>query len=399
MVRKVILGALLVGLIGVLVAGGIIRTVDKTGQVAEAAGLEKGRGYDQAAEHGAGEEHDCDSQDQGHDHGEDDGAVDRPGQGRSGGQGQGGVSAGEAERQYANYEAVLGDQVLYQGTVAQAPAAGVDLVIVSDDGEEIMVGTGPGYMEAQGFSLQAEEAVEVQGFWEDAELKATQVTRLSDGQSITLRDEAGHPAWAGGGRRAAEQGVTMAQQGQDVQPQSGPVQGAWGQSGQDQGGRGQGAQGRGQGGQGKGGYDSVDYGTPPGGGDLSEEEKDALIQALQDEYKAWSVYEQVIADFGAVRPFASIQKAEEHHIAALVNVFNAYGLDVPANEWRGNVPTFDTLAEARAGGVQAEIDNSALYDRLFSMVEEDNPDIIQVFTALRRASLSQHLPAFERCAP
>ncbi len=80
-------------------------------------------------------------------------------------------------------------------------------------------------------------------------------------------------------------------------------------------------------------------------------------------------------------------------------MFNAYGLDVPANKWLGNVPTFDTLAEACAVGVQAEIDNAALYDQLFNRVEEDNPDIIQVFTALQRASLNQHLPAFERCAP
>jgi len=44
MVRKVVLGTLLVGLIGVLVAGAIISTVDKTENVAEARGLGQGRG-------------------------------------------------------------------------------------------------------------------------------------------------------------------------------------------------------------------------------------------------------------------------------------------------------------------------------------------------------------------
>ena len=132
-------------------------------------------------------------------------------------------------------------------------------------------------------------------------------------------------------------------------------------------------------------------------GDLSESEAEALLMALDDEYKAWSVYDQVIADFGAVRPFTSIRKAEETHIAALVTLFERYGLDVPANEWLGNVPTFDTVAEACAGGVQAEIDNAALYDQLFDMV--DNTDIVRVFTALQRASETKHLPAFERCAP
>lgn len=132
-------------------------------------------------------------------------------------------------------------------------------------------------------------------------------------------------------------------------------------------------------------------------GDLSESEEEALLMALDDEYKAWSVYEQVIADFGSVRPFTSIQRAEENHIAALVTLFDRYGLDVPENPWLGNVRTFDTLAEACAAGVQAEIDNAALYDELFSMV--DNADIIRVFTSLQQASETKHLPAFERCAP
>jgi len=130
--------------------------------------------------------------------------------------------------------------------------------------------------------------------------------------------------------------------------------------------------------------------------DLSESEVEALAMALDDEYKAWAVYDQVIADLGAVRPFTRILQAEDAHITALVTLFNRYGLEVPANPWPGNVPTFDTLAEACAGGVQAEIDNAALYDDLFSMV--DNPDIVRVFTSLQQASLTKHLPAFERCA-
>jgi hypothetical protein len=130
--------------------------------------------------------------------------------------------------------------------------------------------------------------------------------------------------------------------------------------------------------------------------ELSESEAEALRMALNDEYKAWSVYGQVINDFGAVRPFTNIQKAEQQHIDALVTLFHRYGVDVPANEWPGTVPTFGTRAEACAAGVQAEIDNAALYDKLFGMV--DNPDIIQVFTSLQQASETKHLPAFQRCA-
>jgi hypothetical protein len=132
-------------------------------------------------------------------------------------------------------------------------------------------------------------------------------------------------------------------------------------------------------------------------GDLDESEVEALMMALQDEYKAWSVYDQVVTDLGPAWPFTNIQRAEENHIAALVTLFDRYGLDVPLNEWADNVPSFDTLAEACEAGVQAEIDNAALYDELLSMV--DNPDIIRVFSALQQASQTKHLPAFERCAP
>ena len=129
---------------------------------------------------------------------------------------------------------------------------------------------------------------------------------------------------------------------------------------------------------------------------LSESEVKALQMALDDEYKAWSVYEQVIADFGPVSPFVGIQQAEENHIAALVRLFNRYGLEVPENAWLGNVPAYETVADACEAGVQAEIDNAALYDQLFSMA--DNPDIVRVFTNLQQASLIKHQPAFEQCS-
>lgn len=129
---------------------------------------------------------------------------------------------------------------------------------------------------------------------------------------------------------------------------------------------------------------------------LSGSEVEALKLALDDEYKARTIYSRVIADLGAARPFTQIVRAEDSHIAALVNLFNRYGLAVPVNPYPGSVPTFDTLGAACAAGVQAEIDNAAVYDKIFSMV--DNPDIIRVFTSLQQASLTKHLPAFERCA-
>jgi len=182
MFRKVALGTLLAGLIGVLVAGAIIRTADKTENVAEARGLSQGRG---AVGNAVGQT-DLNSE------------VNT----QSNGRGRYGQGGGQIERQYPEYEAAPEAWSLYEGVVTQAPAAGVDLVIKTAGGEEIMVGTGPGYMEDQGFALQAGETVRVQGYWEEDELKAASVTRLRDGETITLRDNGGRPAWAGAGRNA-----------------------------------------------------------------------------------------------------------------------------------------------------------------------------------------------------
>jgi hypothetical protein len=190
MLKKVVLGTLLVGLIGVLVAGAIIRTVDKTDNVAEARGLGQGRAVSEAGEALA--------QGQGQ------------GRGRSAQATGNGQSLATADRLYPNYDDTPEVMSTYEGTVLLTPETGGDMVILTDEGQEITVGTGPGYMEEAGFTLQAGERVQVLGYWEDNELRAAQLTRMQDGQTITLRDELGRPAWSGAGNRATEQQGTVA---------------------------------------------------------------------------------------------------------------------------------------------------------------------------------------------
>ena len=146
-----------------------------------------------------------------------------------------------------------------------------------------------------------------------------------------------------------------------------------------------GNQGQGQG-QGQGGAASVP---------LTEAEIQALGLALDDEYHALAVYQAVIDKFGQVEPFATIAESEKRHIDALVNQFTKYGLVVPDNTWLGNVPVFDSLAQACAAGAEAEIANAELYDRLFNMT--DRQDLMRVFTNLSRASMESHLPEFVAC--
>jgi len=161
-----------------------------------------------------------------------------------------------------------------------------------------------------------------------------------------------------------------------------------------QGAYGAGARGGGRSAGGMRGTGNISAGLPAAEAPLSEDEVEALTLALDEEYKALATYESILNTFGNARPFANIARAEEQHITALVTLFERYDLEVPENLWAGKVPTFASLSEAAEAGVQAEVEDAALYDRLFSMV--DNQDITQVFTALRRASLEQHLPAFEQ---
>jgi len=127
---------------------------------------------------------------------------------------------------------------------------------------------------------------------------------------------------------------------------------------------------------------------------LSPDEQWALNEALQDEYKARAAYARVIETFGEVRPFSNIIHAESRHIGALVDLYNHYGLSVPEDTWSDRAPVFSSLEEACAAAVQAELDNAALYDEIADKVS--NPDLLHAFAALQDASVSRHLPAFER---
>lgn len=129
---------------------------------------------------------------------------------------------------------------------------------------------------------------------------------------------------------------------------------------------------------------------------LTQAEIAALHEALDDEYKAWTTYDQVIHDLGPERPFINIVESEARHIEALRSLFERYGVAVPGNPWAGRVPRFASTREACQAGVDAEVENAALYERLMRSTKRE--DILTVFENLRRASQENHLPAFRRGA-
>lgn len=132
-------------------------------------------------------------------------------------------------------------------------------------------------------------------------------------------------------------------------------------------------------------------------GELSEEIVEALNLAIEDEYKARTTYEKVIEKFGNTKPFIMIVRAEENHISSLKAIYDKYSVTIPENEWSDKISAPDTLQEACAIGVAAEIENARLYNEELLPIVKEYPDVEGVFTNLMNASQQKHLPAFERC--
>jgi hypothetical protein len=123
----------------------------------------------------------------------------------------------------------------------------------------------------------------------------------------------------------------------------------------------------------------------------------ALNETLQDEYHAASVYQSVLNEFGdGMVPFANILSAEQQHATSIAALFTNRSLPVPASQWTASRDSeYTSVSEACAAGVVAETANIALYDR---WLQYSLPtDVQRVFQNNRRASLENHLPAFERC--
>jgi hypothetical protein len=128
---------------------------------------------------------------------------------------------------------------------------------------------------------------------------------------------------------------------------------------------------------------------------LSDTEKDALNQAILEEYGAFNLYQSVLNQYGNVYPFSMIVTAEQQHINALVRQATKYGVTVPTNPGLAVETSFNSLSAACQAGVKAEIADAALYDSLKLVVT--HTDILQVFDTLQSASLNMHLVAFQTC--
>ncbi len=145
-------------------------------------------------------------------------------------------------------------------------------------------------------------------------------------------------------------------------------------------------------------FAACDSGTDPTAPSLDDDAlRTVLTDAIVDEYRARATYLRVTDDFGAILPFVNIAEAEARHAASIAGLFEARGWSVPADPFDpSDAEAFADPATACAVGVEAEIANVALYDRLLA---QGLPwDVSRVFDNNRRASLDKHLPAFQSCS-
>lgn len=121
--------------------------------------------------------------------------------------------------------------------------------------------------------------------------------------------------------------------------------------------------------------------------------EEMLNFAIEDEYLARQEYESIMDVYGQIRPFSNIIKAEETHIEMLKDIFEEYDLQLPLDTSIEHVVVPDELDLIYEIGVQAEIDNIAMYEVFLK--QDISNDIREIFIELRDAS-KNHLAAFQR---
>ncbi len=138
---------------------------------------------------------------------------------------------------------------------------------------------------------------------------------------------------------------------------------------------------------------AVDFGSA-GALDAEDFSLEAMLEyAWEDEHMALAEYEAIMEEFDVTRPYANIARSEETHITYLKDLYDSYGIEYPDVDTKSHLVVPGSLEEAASLGVEAEINNIAMYEKF---LKTDLPDdVAQVFTALMNGS-ENHLSAFQR---
>jgi len=158
MLKKIILGGLLIVLSGILIVGAVNRTAARSGETNST-------------------QHDQPTQ-----------VVEQ----RGGRNGAGGNVEAVGEASVMEWQTV-------SGTVSNVDASHAEIML--SDGRSVEVGGRAWQLAAaQNFTANAGDSVTVHGFDENGVFQAGQIDNQSNGQTVRLRDTTGRPMWAGRGR-------------------------------------------------------------------------------------------------------------------------------------------------------------------------------------------------------
>jgi len=209
MLKKIVLGALALGLIAILTIGAVNRTNSKS---SEQSSTRRGQTSEVAAGQGTQVEQRGGGGGQGRGRQETSPqALPSQPQGRQGGGGQGG--RGQLDSGVQGQEGLgqgRGYGQLPEGTTQSWQLVPGVIVSVADDlltiktnsGQMIEVEGQPlMYLLSQGYVPQVGSQVTLAGFDEAGEFKVSELTDHTGNQKVKLRDQSGRPMWSGRGQR------------------------------------------------------------------------------------------------------------------------------------------------------------------------------------------------------
>ncbi len=130
---------------------------------------------------------------------------------------------------------------------------------------------------------------------------------------------------------------------------------------------------------------------------VSDEEptiEEMMVYALEDEVLAYTSYSEIVKAFDITKPFTNIMRAELNHIEMVKELMLSYDFEIPEVDPSSHLILPETLDAAFKAGVQAEIDNIALYETFLE--NNDVPDDVRSVFEYLIAGSEKHLSAFER---
>jgi len=213
MIKKIFLGALFLGLAGVLIFGAVNRTIAKSIETPLAKGEGGGRQLEGSIEtdhqggHGQFESNAAGGTHETHDHegdcsgnlSESYGPTNKLG-GSLGGQRRGGGGRNSDDSIAGHSEAETASWITVEGSVVSADAEA--LVVSTADGETVVIeGRAWRFAQELGFTARVNAPITVVGFYEDGEFKVVQISGNDSEVPLQLREPGGRPMWAGGGQQ------------------------------------------------------------------------------------------------------------------------------------------------------------------------------------------------------